>query len=135
MSWNRDLTQFEAQTLSNLHLKGYKAVDKKHMIHFKEIYDFICRFADPAYSGKVRVHMTSGSVPPKTRAIINDIGPENLFQYFSTNAFPEYFYTFCEKLIRTRRIRSVDYIAEGTIIASPIIVEESSFIEVQNDNQ
>lgn len=124
MNWNRDLTQFESQILHDLHAKGYRAVDKKHMIHFRDIYDFISRFADDKYSGNVILSMSTGPVPINTMRIVNSIGVENLFEYFSSNVFESKFMNFCEKLIRTKKIRSVDYIADGTIIAKEIEAEE-----------
>lgn len=125
--WNRELTQTEARTLHELHLAGYKAVDKKHIIHFREIYDFISRFADPAYSENVRLRMSIGEVPRETMKIVNTIGANNLYKYFSMAVVDKKFYRFCEKLINTKRIRSVDYISEGTIVIEPINVEVSTY--------
>lgn len=123
MNWNRDLDQVEAKTLHDLKIAGYKAVDKKHIIHFKEIYDFISRFADEDYGGQVRLSMTSGAVPIKTMQIVNKIGAGNVWLYFSPHAYPNKFYRFCEKLILTRHIRSEDYLAKGEIIAENYEVE------------
>ncbi len=121
--WNRDLDEVEKVTLYKLKEAGYKAVDKKHMIHFKEIYNFICRFADPVYSGNVRLTMSDGNVPTKTLGIVNTIGADKLYLYFSQQAYPTKFFRFCEKLIRTKHIRSQDYISSGTIIATEYTVE------------
>ncbi len=123
MNWNRDLDQVEAKALHDLHESGYRAVDKKHIIHFKEIYDFISRFADEDYSGKVRLRMTSGAVPIKTMRIVNTIGAGNLYLYFSPQVYKDKFLRFCEKLILTKHIKSGDYLAEGQIIAEELEVE------------
>ena len=123
MNWNRELDQVEAKALHDLKESGYSAVDKKHIIHFKEIYDFICRFADPAYTVNIRLRMSDGEVPRETMRIVNTIGADKLYLYFSPQAYPKRFYRFCEKLIRTKSIRSMDYLSGGTIIAEEINVE------------
>lgn len=123
MNWNRDLDQIEAKTLHDLKAKGFTSVDKKHIIHFREIYDFISRFADDSYHGNVRLRMTNGEVPRETMRIVNTIGPNNLWAYFSPNVYPKRFIMFCEKLIRSKRIVSSDYVAEGVIIAEDYQVE------------
>lgn len=122
MSWNRDLDQVEAKALHDLKIEGYEAVDRMHIIHFREIYDFISRFADNELIGK-RLRMTTGEVPAETRKIVNTIGVDELWKYFSPFAFENKFKSFCKKLIHTKRIRAVDYIADGVIIADDIIVE------------
>ena len=123
MNWNRDLDQVEAKTLHDLHEAGYKAVDKKHIIHFKEIYDFISRFADEEYGGNVNLAMSSGETPTETFKIVKKIGAGELYKYFSPHVYSAKFYRFCEKLILTRRIKSTDYLASGTIIANRYDVE------------
>ncbi len=127
MNWNRELDQVEAKALHDLHDKGYRAVDKKHMIHLKDIYDFISRFADPAYAGNVTLKMSSGEMPTETFRIVRTIGAENLFLYFSPQVYPKKFMNFCEKLIKTKRISSKDYLAEGVIIVNTYEVEERSY--------
>lgn len=131
MTWNRELTQTEAKTLHDLRAAGYTQVDKKHIIHFREIYDFISRFADAEYSGNVSLRMSTGeTIPRETMKIVSTIGAENLWKYFSTNVIDKKFYRFCEKLIKTKRIRSSDYIAEGTIVPRQIeTVYESEYRE------
>ena len=94
MNWNRELTQTEARVLHELHQAGYTATDKKHIIHFREIYDFICRFADPEYSGNTRLRMSTGEVPRETMRIVNTIGAENLYKYFSMNVVDKKFFRF-----------------------------------------
>ena len=127
MKWDRDLDNVEKKALHDLKAMGYKAVDKKHIIHFKEIYEFISRFADPMYSGNVNLSMTSGPIPAKTAKIVRTIGAENLFMYFSMQAYQDKFMRFCEKLILTKHIISSDYISNGTIIATEYEVEVTPY--------
>lgn len=129
MKWDRELDQVEAKALHDLQEAGYTAVDKKHIIHFREIYDFICRFADPSFAEKgVIVEMENGDpIPGKTRGIVNTIGYDKLYLYFSPQAYPKKFFRFCEKLIKTGRIRSVDYLHNGVIATRTIPVEVSEY--------
>ena len=124
MNWNRDLDQVEAETLNRLRQAHYTAVTKKHIIHFKEIYDFISRFADPSYASTeheiVTLKMEKGDIPVETLQIIHTIGADKLSLYFSPQAYPKKFFRFCEKLILTKRISSEDYIADGVIVASRV---------------
>jgi len=134
MSWNRELDQVEAKTLFELKENGFKKVDKKHIIHFRSIYDFICMFADPEFAGDehtgIRLVMSTGEpIPPKTREIIYSIGIENLFMYFSINAYQKEFYNFCERLIRTKKISSKDYLADGYIVPIPYKIEVKEYEE------
>jgi len=126
--WNRELDEVEKITLFKLKEKGYRAVDKKHIIHFREIYDFICRFADSEYSGgDIRLRMSNGDVPKGTSKIIHTIGIDKLYLYFSPMAYKKYFLQFCEKLIRTKKISSSDYLSDGLIIADKLNVETHTY--------
>jgi len=123
---NEALDKTQTETLARLHNDGYLNVNKMHIVFFKHIYDFICRFADEYYDGKL-ITMSSGDVPKETMAICRSIGYWNLWKYFSPMEYDKRFYQFCKKLIKKGRISSVDYLAPGTIIAKEIEYEEVNY--------
>ena len=66
--WHIDKVQTDA--LTRLRRDGYDSIKPKHIVMFKMIYDFVCRFADRNYANpKTVVEMTTGPVPPKTQEI------------------------------------------------------------------
>ncbi len=126
------LDRVEEAALLKLHQEGYLQVKKSHIAFFKDIYEFISRFANEEYHSDrdrvVRLRMTTGEVPKETARIVEKIGARNLWKYFSPMEYEKRFYDFCMKLVKTKRINSADYLAGGAIIAEEIEVEGRDYV-------
>lgn len=109
--------------LDEMEKMGVTVVKERTVKSYKVIW---CKI-DPVYSGNVRLSMSTGDIPIKTVRIVNAIGADRLYLYFSPLAYESKFFRFCEKLIMTKHIKSRDYIAHGEIVATRIEVEESTY--------
>jgi len=125
--WNRNLNPTELQAKNRLGL------DKKAVIGFSEIYDFISRFAgvledEGRRYNWIDVKMSNGErIPPKTYDIISKIGSDRLFLYFSPMEYSRKFEGFCKKLMATKRVNYKDYVCPGVITLNPIEVEVTDY--------
>ena len=124
-----DMDKVQTETLTRLRSDGYEDIKPRHMVMFKLIYDFVCRFADRNYaSPKTVVEMTTGPVPPKTQEIITKIGYDKLFLHFSPLMYPKKFYPFCKKLVDSGRVDPKDYVSSGLITTREIDVVSTEYV-------
>lgn len=114
---------------------------------FKNIYDFISRFAGVQQANwnqditlysvfDLKIQSRKGGtlhrVPKKTFEIISAIGTEELYKHFSPHAYPTKFETFCKKLMASGKVVMSDYVIDGLIVFDKVKVEVEEY-EYQDD--
>ena len=108
---------------------------------YKEMYDFIGRFSfcqskeNDLYSKElklsdIKLEHNGGRypIPSRTRQIIDKIGSDKLWMYFSPYAYEKKFENFCKKM-REEKAQMSDYYAPGLLVIEKIEVIESTYGE------
>ena len=108
---------------------------------YKEMYNFIGRFSFSQGSEqnvwskeisifdlKIEHKGVKDKIPTKARQLIEKIGTENLWMYFSPHAYTLKFESFCKKMFN-EKAQMRDYYTPGILVVDKIIVKETDYEE------
>ncbi|MGD2065883.1 MAG: hypothetical protein PVI43_01770 [Candidatus Bathyarchaeota archaeon] len=119
-------------------VKNKLGMSNSQMIGYKIIYDFIARFAHAGeFDGEkytvydIKFQDKSGhlnKVPLGTMDIIESIGLDRIGFYFSMDAYPKKFESFCRKMFEARA-QPKDYVVSGVLVYDKIVSNEFTYEE------
>jgi hypothetical protein len=108
---------------------------------YKEMYNFIGRFSfcqgeetniwsknTSLFDIKIEYKGEKKMIPMKVLEIIEKIGTDNLWMYFSPYAYEKKFESFCKKMF-SEKAQMADYYTPGVIVIDRIVMHETEYAE------